>query len=279
VELQSAGASQELGVGKALRIDAAGGARAIPADPEAFLTLSELNLRSAEEAKDRYARWGTASDRLRRDIRALRQALSATRELDVARIVFDHAAAEHRWPKTAADVVRGYLDTARSKKSRDTKDALDGFSASRLRRRIRDIGEVAAEMPPAKVSARLRARLKKRERELARAVRDAGAVYDIDKLHEVRLATKKRRYTLELAQDALGRRRSKAIATLKAEQRVLGELHDLQMLESHIGALESTVAGTRGPLGHALSAMCADLEADTRQLHGKWLKQAGTKGK
>jgi hypothetical protein len=71
VELQSAGTSQELGVGKALRIDAAGAARAIAADPEAFLTLSELNLRSAEEAKDRYARWGTASDRLRRDPRVV----------------------------------------------------------------------------------------------------------------------------------------------------------------------------------------------------------------
>jgi Concanavalin A-like lectin/glucanases superfamily len=69
VELQSAGASQEVGVGNALRIDTAGTARAISADPEAFLTLSELNLRSTEEAKDRYARWGTASDRLRRDPR------------------------------------------------------------------------------------------------------------------------------------------------------------------------------------------------------------------
>jgi hypothetical protein len=71
VELQSAGASQELGVGKALRIDAAGSARAIPADPESFLTLSELNLRSAEEAKDRFARWGSASDRLRQDPRVV----------------------------------------------------------------------------------------------------------------------------------------------------------------------------------------------------------------
>jgi hypothetical protein len=71
VELQSAAASEELGAGRALRIDAGGSARAIAADPEAFLTLSELNLRSAEEARDRYARWGTASERLRRDPRVV----------------------------------------------------------------------------------------------------------------------------------------------------------------------------------------------------------------
>jgi hypothetical protein len=69
VELHLPASSQDLSVGKAVRIDSAGAALAIPADPEAFLTLSELNLRSAEEAKGRYERWGTASDRLRRDSR------------------------------------------------------------------------------------------------------------------------------------------------------------------------------------------------------------------
>ncbi|MBI3858469.1 MAG: FecR domain-containing protein [Planctomycetes bacterium] len=69
VELHSTGASQDLAVGRAVRIDPAGAARSIDADPEAFLTLSELNLRSAEEAKGRYERWGASSDRLRRDPR------------------------------------------------------------------------------------------------------------------------------------------------------------------------------------------------------------------
>jgi hypothetical protein len=69
VELGSRGSSQDVAAGKALRIDARGASQEISANPEAFLTPSELTLRSAEEAKDRYARWGTASDRLRRDPR------------------------------------------------------------------------------------------------------------------------------------------------------------------------------------------------------------------
>jgi hypothetical protein len=69
VEIYSRGDRSDLPVGRALRIDPAGAAQPIEANPEAFVTLSDLNLRSAEEAKSRYARWGGAADRLRRDPR------------------------------------------------------------------------------------------------------------------------------------------------------------------------------------------------------------------
>jgi hypothetical protein len=68
VDVEGAGARQQLQVGKAIRVKG-GAMESIAADPEAFLTLSELTLRSAEEAKDRYARWGSASDRIRKDPR------------------------------------------------------------------------------------------------------------------------------------------------------------------------------------------------------------------
>jgi hypothetical protein len=69
VEIHSKGSRSELPVGRALRIDPAGSVQPIDANPEAFVTLSDLNLRSAEEAKSRYARWGGASGRLRQDPR------------------------------------------------------------------------------------------------------------------------------------------------------------------------------------------------------------------
>jgi hypothetical protein len=69
VELRSSTASEDLTVGKAVRVDRAGAVQTISANPDSFLTLSELNLRSAEEAKGRYARWGSMSDRLRQDPR------------------------------------------------------------------------------------------------------------------------------------------------------------------------------------------------------------------
>jgi hypothetical protein len=69
VELQSKGVSRDLGGGNAVTLDSAGAIRPIPADTEGFLTISELNFRSAEEGRGRYARWESASERLRQDPR------------------------------------------------------------------------------------------------------------------------------------------------------------------------------------------------------------------
>jgi CHAD domain-containing protein len=221
---------------------------------------------------------GGAGKRLDRDVRNLRRALGATRELDVTRIVFDHAALEHRWPKIAVDRVRRHLDDARARRHDKVADTLADVSVSRLRRRIREIGDHAASVPQEKLAERVRARVAKRERDFALAVKRAGAVYNIDKLHDVRLAIKKLRYTLELAQDALGRRWSKRLTTLKAQQAMLGELHDLQVLVGHVRVLEGTIVSDRGPLAEALAAIRRDLETESRRLHGRWLKQTKTKG-
>jgi CHAD domain-containing protein len=174
--------------------------------------------------------------------------------------------------------VRRHLDQARARRHDKVADTLADVSVSRLRRRIREIGEYAAEVTQKQVAARVRKRIAKREGDLARAVKRAGAVYNIDKLHDVRLAIKKLRYTLELAQDAIGRRWSKRIEGLKLEQGLLGELHDLQVLVGHIRWLEGTLVSDRGPLADALAAMRRDLEIESRRLHGAWLKQTKTKG-
>lgn len=217
---------------------------------------------------------GKAGQRLDRDVRNLRRALGATRELDVSRMVFDHAALEHRWSKDAVRHVRRYLDDKRARRHDKVADTLARVSVSRLRRRIRDVGDYAAEFRAAKLRPKLRARVAKREDDLALAVKRAGAIYDIDKLHNVRIAVKKLRYTLELAQDGLGRRWSKRIAGLKIQQRLLGDLHDLQVLVRHVRTLEGTLVDHRGPLADAMAVIRRDLDAESRRLHGAWLKHA-----
>jgi len=69
VELHSRGTSRDLGGGSAVRVDGAGTILPIPADTEGFLTSAELTFRSAEEGRGRYARWESASERLRQDPR------------------------------------------------------------------------------------------------------------------------------------------------------------------------------------------------------------------
>ena len=233
---------------------------------------------AARRLAEALALTGQAGKRLDRDVRDLRRALGATRELDVSRMVFDYAALEHRWSTDAVRRVRRYLDEKRAKRLDKVAGTLANVSVSRLRRRIRDIGDYAADYPAAKLAPRLRARVTKRERDLKDAIKRAGAIYDIDKLHDVRIAVKKLRYTLELAQDGLGRRWSKRIETLKLQQSVLGHLHDLQVLVRHIRTLEGGLVSHRGPVGEALAVIRRDLDTESRRLHGAWLKHAKTKG-
>lgn len=221
---------------------------------------------------------GDAGQRLDRDVRALRRALGATRELDVARLVFDEAALEHRWSKLAAARVRKYLLVERERRHQKVAPPLANVSVSRLRRRIRAVGEYAAGVPAPKLRPLVQKRVTARERELVTAINRAGAVYDIDRLHEVRLAVKKLRYTLEVAQEALGRRLALRIQALKVQQGRLGDLHDLQVLVRHIRTLEAGLVSDRGPVAAALTEIRRDLDAESRRLHGQWLKYSKTKG-
>jgi CHAD domain-containing protein len=221
---------------------------------------------------------GDAGKRLDRDVRSLRRALGATRELDVSRMIFDQAALSHRWSKDAEARVRKFLARERERRHKKVAGTLEAVSVSRLRRRIRAVGEYAHGVAGPRVGTRVRKRVAEREKELLQAIKRAGATYNIDKLHDVRLAVKKLRYTLEVAQDAIGRRWTKRIAALKLQQGRLGDLHDLQVLVGHIRVLESELVGHRGPVAEALAVIRRDLDAESRRLHGQWLKQTKTKG-
>ena len=57
-------------------------------------------------------------------------------------------------------------------------------------------------------------------------------------IHDVRIATKKLRYALEIARDAGVRGREAVVESLKRHQERLGHLHDLQMLLKHVRETE-----------------------------------------
>lgn len=215
-----------------------------------------------------------AGKRLDKDVRNLRRALGATRELDVARMIFDQAALGHDWSKVAEARVRKYLARERERRHAKVGPSLADVSVSRLRRRIRSVGEFAAGVSVPELKAQIRKRVVARERELAAAVKRAGAMYDIEKLHDVRLAVKKLRYTLEVAQETLGRKLGPRIRALKVEQGRLGDLHDLQVLVSHIRDLEDELVSDRGPIARALEDIRRDLDAESRRLHAYWLRHA-----
>src|SRR6478752_5477234 len=107
---------------------------------------------AARRLAEALALTGDAGKRLERDVRDLRRALGATRELDVSRMIFDHAALEHHWSPLAAARVRRYLEDERSRRYKKAADMLADVDVSRLRRRIRDVGDYAADVSAKKLT-------------------------------------------------------------------------------------------------------------------------------
>ena len=215
---------------------------------------------------------GPAGGRLARQIREVRRALGAGREMDVTLALLAEEAARRDWPPALVRRVRAHVEAARDAQRADAREALDRVDESKLRRGIRAAGAGAAEMTPARVKARLQAREAERASALARAVRAAGAIYDPERLHHVRIAAKKLRYTLEVVGEVIGGRTAKRVARLRDLQEVLGRLHDLQVLQKGIREVEGALVPGRGRVARGLSRMAEALEVECRALHADALR-------
>ena len=86
----------------------------------------------------------------------------------------------------------------------------------------------------------LATRLMRRAKALGVAIEDAGPLYAPERLHEVRISTKKLRYALEIARDAGVAAATPLVKLLKRHQERLGHLHDLQMLLRHVRETEAS---------------------------------------
>jgi len=106
-----------------------------------------------------------------------------------------------------------------------------------------------------------------RQQALCDAIERAPAVYMPNRLHRVRIATKKLRYTLEVA-DATGIRVSRsAMRDLRKVQDLLGRVHDIDVA----GRVVQQLDGVGTPLAGEVALLDAVMEADCAALHGKYL--------
>jgi CHAD domain-containing protein len=113
----------------------------------------------------------------------------------------------------------------------------------------------------------LRQRIAERAALTGESVRHATGVYFPNRAHSARIAIKKLRYALEIA-EATGGRNGESIRTLKKTQEILGELHDREELLNELSAPPSD----DDPQKHEQIAVVAQvLEAETRDLHMRYL--------
>jgi CHAD domain-containing protein len=112
--------------------------------------------------------------------------------------------------------------------------------------------------------------LMKRARRLRGTLEAVGPLYAPERIHDVRIATKKLRYALEIAVEA-GQPDARALVKmLKGQQERLGHLHDLQALLRHVRAAE--LSPRVGDRLADLNAYADSLERDCRQLHAEFVE-------
>jgi CHAD domain-containing protein len=105
---------------------------------------------------------------------------------------------------------------------------------------------------------------------MAGALEGAAAVYAPERLHDVRISTKKLRYALEIARDAGVAAALPLIGILRRHQERLGHLHDLQMLLKHVREVEASPAV--GSRVNDLTAYADSLDRECRRLHAGFVE-------
>ena len=216
--------------------------------------------------------------RLRRRLKRLTAALGPVRELDVALSLMD-ARAEGK-PAPAVMALRAHLKERRRVAFEHLGEACDPGRARRLLARLAELvdeRDAASRRGRRDLPGRQRRRLARgvidRSRALGSAVVVAGAILMIDRVHTVRIATKRLRYALEVAGELRLARTASAVSSLRAMQDVLGQLHDLDVLRGE-AARASAELPPDSIVARDLERLSEEIDADIRLLHARYLRGA-----
>ena len=208
---------------------------------------------------------GARGRRIRRQVRRLTRALGPVRELDVALETLDALAAAGEAPRGAA----ARLTQAIRHERRGLHDVmcreLAHVDVEKLRRRAlaaaRKGASPAADARAARRAARLRS-----------AIENAGSLYLPDRLHQVRIAVKKLRYSLELVRVLRRSRATAAVRRLQEAQDLLGRLHDLEVLIARVRAIQASSQAPTLRLSSDLDRLVRRLETECRERHGQYMR-------
>jgi CHAD domain-containing protein len=113
--------------------------------------------------------------------------------------------------------------------------------------------------------------LSERAQSATGAVHHATGVYFPHRAHSARIAIKKLRYVLEIAEATRTLRTNEAIPDLKKAQDILGDLHDRQELIDEFADVVPTGDGPR--IAEQLSLVSHVVQADMYDLHARYLSR------
>jgi CHAD domain-containing protein len=149
------------------------------------------------------------------------------------------------------------------------------IDVDKLRRRAVAVAQKThSSLAPARDARRMSAaqeRAAQRAIRLRAAVDNAAGVYLPDRLHDVRVAVKKLRYSLELVREMKRSRARARIVMLKEAQDLLGRMHDLEVLIGRVRAVQGSSIAADLQLSAGLDRLVRRLETECRQLHAHYI--------
>ena len=221
--------------------------------------------------------------KLNKKMRALTRSLGPIRELDVELTILDDKSRTEGVPGRAIEMVRREVASRRqalrnelegSRARRRPEEAAQEARARReagKRTKGRKAGDKEADVKfEAQWRSVLATRLMRRAKSVATALEHAGPLYVPERIHDVRISTKKLRYALEIARDAGVSAALPLVRILKRHQERLGALHDLQMLLKHVREAEA-LPGV-GSRVNDLTAYADSLDRECRRLHAGFVE-------
>lgn len=208
-------------------------------------------------------------------LRRVTRQLGRLRELDVCVQLLDDVAESARGPSLGVRVLRERLAQARQ----DARDKAHRRGLGRkLRRTAKLLARLADSLPDATSSRTRRwrwtldARVAYRAHALLEAMDDAGLELAAERVHDVRIALKRLRYALELAEGAAGTAATAELRQLTSAQSRLGRLHDRQVLMALVADGRASLRSRDPQVRRDLRALSTDLDAACRVLHAAYLR-------
>jgi CHAD domain-containing protein len=205
------------------------------------------------------------------------RALGSVRELDVLQLLIEELHDSGRCDPSIRDLL---VDELRGERERAWKKLSSGSDLDSFRRVARKLDRISSELRHERRESprargwqwALEARLAVRAAILKREIAHAGAVYLPERLHRVRIATKKLRYAVELSAQATQKPQTADLRTLKRGQELLGRLRDLQVLGDFVRRIQASLPAADAAARH-LDPFIASIEDSCRRLHARYVRE------
>lgn len=234
---------------------------------------------------------GVPGRKLQRRARRLTRALGPVREIDVALQMLDEFEQSGDVPRSGIACLRRVIADERQRLHAQMVQSVERTDVEKLSRKA----VAAAQRCDATPTRRTRdprhrtaadQRAARRAERLRVTIESAAGIYLPDRLHDVRIAVKQLRYTVEIARQytasharkprslTAGKRAAAVLRTLKRAQALLGRMHDLEVLIARTRAVQGSSSAPDLRLSADLDQFVRRLEMECRQLHGQYIALA-----